>query len=125
MSPLDVDFLDAIFPETALLTAPITWALDGLVEATPELKEAYRSASRTLAGDPDNIDARFTRAVASLSLRLYEHALADFGTITRLRPEHARTWLLTSEALSNLGKHAEADAARKHALELDPSVVGI
>jgi hypothetical protein len=96
-----------------MLTAPITWALDRLVEATPELKEAYKSASRTLAGDPDNIDAPFTRAVASLSLRLPEHALADFGAIIRLRPEHARAWLLRSEALLGVSMVAGTVLASK------------
>ena len=40
----------------------------------------------------------------------------------RREPGHARAWLLLSEVLVSLGEYDWARAARRRALELDPSL---
>lgn len=88
----------------------------------PELQEAYDRASRVIEEDPDNLEAFFMRGVVCQSKKWYEQALADFGEVVRLDPNHARAWLLVSEVMHSLGEFDKSRTIRQHALELDPTI---
>jgi tetratricopeptide (TPR) repeat protein len=74
----------------------------------PELSQVYESASQTIAADPSNVQAYFTRGVVCQSKRWYPQALADFHEVLRRDAHHARAWLLMAEVLTNLGEYDKA-----------------
>jgi tetratricopeptide (TPR) repeat protein len=88
----------------------------------PELSQVYEAASQTIAADPANVKAYFTRGVVCQSKRWYPQALADFHEVLRRDSRHARAWLLMAEVLTNLGEYDKAKTARAQALALDPSL---
>jgi tetratricopeptide (TPR) repeat protein len=93
-----------------------------LTGETPDLSKAYAAACRTLAEDPSNIAAYFTRGVVCQGQRRYAEALADFTEVLRRDRGHARAWLLVSEVLASLGAFDKAKTARQEALGLDPNL---
>lgn len=88
----------------------------------PELARTYSAASATLAKDPSNLQARFTRGIVCQGKRWHAQAANDFLEVVRLDPRNARAWLLLSEALQNLGEYDRARETRQVAQRLDLSV---
>src|ERR1700722_1986486 len=92
------------------------------VSDPPELSRAYDAATQAVETDPTDAGAYYLRAVVCQQKRWYAEALADFGEVVRLHPDHAKAWLLISEILTSLGEYDKAKTARRQAQELDPNV---
>jgi tetratricopeptide (TPR) repeat protein len=121
------DAIGAIITGVDLLVFPISSVLDWTPSFStcdpPELQKAYEAASETLTIDARNTAAHFTRGVICQSKGWHAQALADFVDVIQRQPDHARAWMLSSEALDNLGDYERARVARQRALELDPTLV--
>jgi len=86
---------------------------------TPELQQAYESASNSIAKDPLNSGAHFQRAVVCRMKGWHSKALTDLLEVIRIEPNNAQAWLISSEVLANLGYHDKAREARQIAIEVD------
>lgn len=113
----------AAFEEALRLQADHLRALRGRagclvrVNRRPEAIEAHR---RILSIDPKNLDS--LRALVRLFAedRRWRECLEVTGELLRLRPNDAAAMEMKGDALTNLGRRAEALAAYEAAASLDP-----
>jgi tetratricopeptide (TPR) repeat protein len=113
----------------ALMESAPEWAIEFvdfvpnfLRRDPPELRQIFESTSQAIADDPNNVTAHFQCGVVCQSKGWYRQALADFVQVIRHQPKHSRAWLLSSEVLDRLGDQNGAQAARRIALDLDPTL---
>jgi tetratricopeptide (TPR) repeat protein len=105
---------------------PLFWAARTLVLAG-RAQEAVEPMERALALD----SSPYARSVilagrvpVLLAVGRYEDALASADESLRIRPYGALTWTYRAQALQQLGRGEEAEAARRRAAELAPPIPG-
>ena len=91
------------------------------------LEDARELLERAIAIDPQHLEALAAltithglRAIASPNAADYERAVIYADRALAIDDRHLRSWVWKSYALSGLGRHTEADACVRRALEIDP-----
>lgn len=89
---------------------------------TYEPEQLLRMSSELIAIEPREPKGYFIRGMTLHMLGNCHAAIDDLRETIRLQPDHARAWLLLSEAYFNGGEYNQAREARQRALELDSSL---
>ncbi len=85
--------------------------LASIAHAQGDLKTAARDYGRTLAVQPDNIEARLARAAIGFDLKRDTEVRADIDYLRRHAPSDPRGAYLAAQYFARQGKTAEARAA--------------
>jgi len=88
--------------------------------SAPRLEDVERTATATLAGVPDDVEALLSRARVRIRLGKLADALADFERASALAPARADIRAQLALAHLRMGSFAEAKFAADAALALDP-----
>ena len=86
-----------------------------LAAGRPE--EASECARRLLGAKPDLVEGHFLVGLVAMELRQNWTAVSAFGSVTRLKPDHAAAWAQLARLFMTAGQPARADAALAKAVE--------
>jgi len=81
---------------------------------------AYAAATMGLTVAPNDAELLIDRALSLGALGRFRDALPDLDLVIRQQPQRADAWVLRGTALRHLEQMAEAEAAVRQALALDP-----
>ncbi len=86
-----------------------------LAAGRPE--QASECARRLLGAKPDLVEGHFLVGLVAMELRQNWTAVSAFGSVTRLKPDHAAAWAQLARLFMTAGQPARADAALAKAVE--------
>ena len=85
--------------------------------ATGKTDEASECARRLLGAKPDLVEAHFLVGLIAIELKQNWTAVSAFGSVTRLKPDHAAAWAQMARLFMIAGQPARADGALAKAVE--------
>jgi tetratricopeptide (TPR) repeat protein len=101
---------------------PGLFTLAGALAAAGEPEGARALYTEVLRRRPGDVKARHNLGILAAGRGQWEEALRHFAEAARLEPANARRHAMVGLALDNLGRSGEAEAARRRARDLDPSL---
>lgn len=98
------------------------WMQDALREgfahlASGRFSEASACCRRLLSAKRDLVEGHFLVGLVALELKQTWNAVQAFGSVTKLRPDHAAAWANLARVFMQAGQPARADAALAKAVE--------
>ncbi len=81
-----------------------------------QVNEAAHCARRLLGAKPDLVEAHFLVGLIALEMRDTKNAVHAFGSVTKLKPDHAAAWANLARLFVQMGHNARADQALQQAV---------
>lgn len=84
-----------------------------------QIREVLQRCEERLGEKPDDLDARFTKAVALARLRQYDEAVETLNEVAKRDTRYPALWMLKAKIYERVGDDLKAKLCRQRALEIE------